>query len=161
MRLKPSENGKLNKPKKLAQNGLEVLHFIHTRINSSRVELAREVGLSPASMTAIVHDLIEKRLVVESGRESSTLGRKPVSLSIRSDAAYLLGVDLGSYFLRVVIADMNGKVIYKSQTETQISEGRTKVMDRMCKFMRLAMKESGLPKGRHQGHRYWTLRRHR
>lgn len=151
MRLKPSVNGKLSKPKKLAQNELDVLHFIHTRINSSRVELAREVGLSPASMTAIVHDLIEKRLVVESGRESSTLGRKPVSLSIRSDAAYLLGVDLGSYFLRVVIADMNGKLIYKSQTETQLSEGRTRVMDRMCKFMRLAMKESGLPKGAIKG----------
>ena len=151
MRFKPSVNGKLSKPKKLVQNELDVLHFIHTRINSSRVELAREVGLSPASMTAIVHDLMEKRLVVESGRESSALGRKPVSLSIRSDAAYLLGVDLGSYFLRVVIADMNGKLIYKSQTGTQLSEGRTRVMDRMCRFMRLAMKESGLSKGAIKG----------
>src|ERR1700722_3866437 len=147
VRLKLSGNRKLNKPQKVAQNELDVLRFIHTRINSSRVELAREVGLSAASMTAIVHDLIEKRLVVESGRGSSTLGRKPVSLSIRSDAAYLLGVDLGTYFLRVVIADMNGKVIHKSQTETKISEGRTIVMERMGKFIRTAMRESKLPKG--------------
>ena len=46
---------------------------------------------------------------------------------------------------------MNGKVIHKSQTETKISEGRTTVMDRMCKFIRLAMKESKLPKGAIKG----------
>jgi N-acetylglucosamine repressor len=151
MRLISARPGKTEKPKKLVQNELDVLQFIHTRINSSRVELAREVGLSAASMTAIVHDLLEKRLVVESGRESSTLGRKPVSLSIRSDAAYLLGVDLGSYFLRVVITDLNGKIAYKRMIETRIADGQAKVMDRMCKFIRLAMKDSGLPRGAIKG----------
>jgi glucokinase-like ROK family protein len=151
MKLNPAKARDTTKPKKLAQNELDVLDFIHTQINSSRVELARQVRLSPASMTAIVHELIERRLVVECGRESSAVGRKPVSLGIRSDIAYLVGVDLGSFFLRVVITDMNGRIVHKQQTETRVYEGRTKVMERTYKFVRLAIKESGLAKGTIKG----------
>lgn len=151
MKLNRAKARDTTKPKKLAQNELDVLDFIHTQISSSRVELARQVRLSPASMTAIVHELIERRLVVECGRESSAVGRKPVSLGIRSDIGYLVGVDLGSFFLRVVITDMNGRIVHKQQTETRVYEGRTKVMERTYKFVRLAMKESGLAKGTIKG----------
>src|SRR2546430_95995 len=68
-------------PKSL-QNELRVLHFIHANRTISRVDLVKRTGWSPASVTGIVRRLISKGLVVESGKNSSNLGRRPVSLSV-------------------------------------------------------------------------------
>ncbi len=148
---KLSRRDRTSKPSKSIQNELQVLHLIHDRINRSRVELARDMGLSGASMTAIAQDLMHKGLVVETGRESSTLGRKPVSLSIRGDAAYVLGVDIGSRLMRVVVTDMNGRILHKNEADSAMAEGRASVVARMCTFIRQAMKDAKLPKGAIKG----------
>ena len=87
---------------KLEQRELALLHLIHSGVNNSRLELARQAGLSPASITTIVQRLMSKGLIVEAEPAKSHLGRRPVPLEIRKDAAYLVGVDLGSFFLRIV-----------------------------------------------------------
>ena len=128
------------------QNELNVLSDIHSRPNISRVELARHTGLSPACVGAIVNRLLTKGLVVESGRTSSAKGRKPVSLVLRGDTAHLVGVDIGSHMLRVVIADLLGRCIYKMETESRLSEGRQRVLQRTFRAIRRSIQESGVMK---------------
>jgi predicted NBD/HSP70 family sugar kinase len=90
-----------------------------------------------------VQNLINRGLVVESTTASSKLGRRPVSLEIRSDAAYLIGVDIGSYYLRVVVADVNGNIKYKTQSKTAIPEGRDQVLKRAFEAVHEAILQSG------------------
>ena len=59
--------------------------------------------------------------------------------------AYLVGVDLGSYFLRVLIADVNGQIVYKTQTETHLSRGRDRVLKRTFDAIHKAITESRVP----------------
>jgi predicted NBD/HSP70 family sugar kinase len=129
---------------KLEQKELVVLHLIHSGINSSRLELARQTSLSPASITTIVQRLMAKNLVVESEPARSQLGRRPVPLEIRGDAAYLVGVDIGSFYLRIVVADVNGRIVYKSQGQTAMWEGRKRVLERTFQAVRDAIRESRL-----------------
>jgi glucokinase-like ROK family protein len=124
---------------------LILLRLIHSGMNSSRLELARQAGLSPASITAIVQRLMMKGLVVESEPARSNLGRRPVPLQIRSNAAYVIGVDIGSFYLRIVVTDINGNIIYKHQTQTEMQEGRTRVLDKTFHCVHEAIKQSGLP----------------
>jgi predicted NBD/HSP70 family sugar kinase len=131
-------------PDKLEQKELLVLHLIHSGVNSSRLELARQTSLSPASITTIVQRLIAKDLVVESEPARSQLGRRPVPLEIRRDAAYLVGVDIGTFYLRVVVADINGGIVYKSQSQTAMWEGRKRVLERTFQAVREAIRESRL-----------------
>src|SRR6185437_4916462 len=131
-------------PDKLEQKELVILHLIHSGVNSSRLELARQTGLSPASITTIVQRLMAKELVVESEPTRSQLGRRPVPLEIRRDAAYLIGVDLGSFYLRIVITDINGNIVYKYQTQSQMREGRERVIQRTFEAIHKAIQESGL-----------------
>lgn len=112
------------KKSKLAQKEMRVLVLIHENHDVSRIELAKLTGASAGSMTAMVHRLISKGLVVESARSSSSLGRKPVALSLRKDLGYVVGVDLGSYLTRVVVTDTLGNPSYKAEIETRMADGR-------------------------------------
>jgi len=87
-----------------------LLALIHGNHNMSRIELAKITGASVGSMTAIVRRLILRGLVVESGKGPASLGRKPVSLSLGSELGHVVGIDLGSFLTRVVVADVSGKI---------------------------------------------------
>jgi glucokinase-like ROK family protein len=128
------------------QTEAALLHTIYANDKVSRIDLAKKTGSSAASITATTQRLIAKGMVVETGQGSTHFGRKPVLLSVRDDAAYLVGVDLGSFFLRVLIADLNGHIVYKKQTETHLSEGRDRVLKRTFDAIHQAITESGVPR---------------
>jgi glucokinase-like ROK family protein len=130
--------------KKSSQTELTVFKLIHARTNISRVELAAVSGMSTAAMSGTVHSLLQKRLIVEVPQPSSGLGRRRIALNVRPDLAYVLGVDLGSYNLRVVISDINGKIVHGQRLRTEMSLGRQGVLDRTFTAMRSAIRESGL-----------------
>lgn len=136
---------------KLEQRELDILKLIHGGMNCSRLDLARKADLSPASITAIVQRLIRKGLVVESEPASSHLGRKPVPLEIRRDAGYLIGVDLGSFYLRIVVTDINGKIIYRSQSRTEMGAGRERVLEKAFLSVHQAIRESNIPRAAVKG----------
>jgi len=129
---------------KAIQRELNILQFIHWSGQISRVDLARKTGSSLASLTTIANRLIQRGLIVEVGRGSTRFGRKPVLLAIRDDLAYFVGVDLGTYFLRIVIADINGGIFYKMQMETELYQGRERVLERTLAAIHEAIKKSGI-----------------
>ena len=97
-------------------------------------------------MTAIIRRLMAGGMVIESGKGSTNFGRKPVSLSVRNDLGYLVGVDMGSFLIRVVVTDMIGSVLYKTEMETKMAEGRDRVLSRTFKAIHAALDESQIPK---------------
>jgi N-acetylglucosamine repressor len=130
------------KRSKTAHTELRVLTLIHENHNVSRIELTKLTGASAGSMTAVVRRLIGKGLVVESGKSSAGLGRKPVALSLSKDLGYVVGIDLGSFLTRVVVADMVGNVSYRSEEETRMAEGRESVIARAFDAARKAIRET-------------------
>jgi predicted NBD/HSP70 family sugar kinase len=135
-----------SKTSPLKAKKLAVLHLIHSGLSPFRLSLARKTGFSPALVTLIVKSLIDKGLVIERPTTSSIVGRRPTPLEIRPEVAYLVGVDIGSYYLRVVITDINGKITHETQCKTAILEGRDRVLMRAFRATQQAIQESGLPK---------------
>ena len=131
---------------KSARNELVLLHEIYEHTNASRIELAKHTGLSAACVGGIVNRLLKKGLIVETGESSTSMGRRPVSLSVRNDLAYFVGVDLGSYLLRVVVADMLGRSVFKLETLSRVSEGRQSTLHRVFEAVQKALSECGIAK---------------
>jgi DNA-binding MarR family transcriptional regulator len=65
MTLENPDNKSGGRPTPMQTKELALLHLIHSGVNSSRLELARKTGLSPASITLIVKSLIDKGIVVD------------------------------------------------------------------------------------------------
>ena len=135
-------SGKIHTQDKPEQRELTILRLIHAGFSYSRLDLARRTGLSPALITSIVRNLIQRGLVNEAPAASSAVGRKPIPLQIRSDAGFLIGVDIGSYYSHVVITDMNGVVVYRDQIETAIPDGRLRVVQRVFECVHKAIADS-------------------
>jgi predicted NBD/HSP70 family sugar kinase len=75
----------------------------------SRTEIAIRTGLSKASVSAIIGELVTAGLVKESGSENSLIGRPRVLLRLVDDARMALGVELTLEECRVVVVDLRAK----------------------------------------------------
>jgi predicted NBD/HSP70 family sugar kinase len=72
----------------------------------NRMALSRLTGLSGASVTNVITELLEERLVAETGTEESDGGRPPVQLSINPGFGVLIGVDIGETGVRIEAFDL-------------------------------------------------------
>jgi predicted NBD/HSP70 family sugar kinase len=129
-----------------SEKELEILGLIHARVAMSRAELVELTGLSAGLISAVVRRLIASELVVESGLEPSKLGRRRVALKLCAGTSYTIGVEIGTFFLRVVINDLAGNVCHKVETRTILSDGFTRVMERCFKTIDQAVSDSGINK---------------
>jgi predicted NBD/HSP70 family sugar kinase len=73
---------------------------------SSRQELSEATGLSPASVSNVVRELIREGIVAEAGSVDSDGGRPRVLLQINPDYGYVIGVDVGEIRVRVELFDL-------------------------------------------------------
>jgi len=129
-----------------SEKELEILGLIHARVAMSRAELVELTGLSAGLISAVVRRLIAGELVVESGLEPSKLGRRRVALKLSAGTSYTIGVEIGTFFLRVVINDLAGNVCHKVETRTILSDGFSRVMERCFKTVDQAISDSGISK---------------
>lgn len=79
----------------------------------SRAELAKRTKLTRATVSALVEELIAEHLVVETGTGESSGGRKPVMLELNPQAGYVIGVDVRSTNLLLLVTDMRGAIVRK------------------------------------------------
>jgi predicted NBD/HSP70 family sugar kinase len=80
----------------------------------SRPELSEATGLSPASVSNVVRDLIAEGIVAEAGSVDSDGGRPRVLLQINPDHGYVIGVDVGETRVRVELFDLTMTVRAKA-----------------------------------------------
>ncbi len=82
---------------------LSSLYFDQPR---SRHDLSEATGLSPASVSNVVRELIDEGIVAEAGSVDSDGGRPRVLLQINADYGYVIGVDVGETRVQVELFDL-------------------------------------------------------
>ena len=80
----------------------------------SRADLAKMNNLNKTTTSAIVTNLINDKLVYESGVGESTVGggRKPILLKFNYKSALAISLELGSNYINSAIAYLNGDIIH-------------------------------------------------
>ncbi|KRF01776.1 ROK family protein [Paenibacillus sp. Soil766] len=109
------QTGDLNLVKKI--NKTIVLHHIRTDSPISRARIAEITGLTKATVSSLVNELIESSLAQEIGVGESSGGRKPMMLLFNGTAGYAIGVDLGVHDMLAVLTDLTGKVIREKRIQ--------------------------------------------
>lgn len=88
-----------------------VLDIIRSTNPTSRIELVRETGLTPASISHLVRDLLAEGLVREVGQAESTGGKPRTLLRLNPDAMTAIGIQLGAASVGIVAVNLAGNVI--------------------------------------------------
>jgi predicted NBD/HSP70 family sugar kinase len=94
---------------------------LETIINSkpiSRAAISKQLGLTKATISAIVQDLMNRNLVIEIGSDDTELGRKPILLSFNKKAGYVISVDIGVETISALLTDLQGEDCSLKQIKT-------------------------------------------
>lgn len=117
--------------KPLAQ---QVLERIRSAGRISRSDVAKDLGVSPGSVTAIVTGLMEAGLVRENPKPQRDLsrGRPPVELSLVPEARHVVGMTLRDGLHHAVVTDFTGQVI--ADAALPCAPGRKEPSDRLAEI---------------------------
>jgi predicted NBD/HSP70 family sugar kinase len=82
---------------------------------TSRIELARATGGSPATIGKIVQQLLSAGVLAEENPIETARGRRPILLKPSKDLGFIMGIDIGLVNLRVILADLQGTILASAQ----------------------------------------------
>ena len=102
-------------------NRTAILRMIGISGPIARTELARRLGLSPATVTSITRELIESGLVRVADRAPSNGGRPALLLEIVGGAASAFGVKVAPDHLVGVLVDLDAEVIEKFEERLDLT----------------------------------------
>lgn len=83
------------------QNKHWIYELIKERGPLTKPALAKETKMSPTSISRIVNELVEERLISESEYESSGVGRNAIRLELNKDARWSLGIEIDMNIIRL------------------------------------------------------------
>jgi predicted NBD/HSP70 family sugar kinase len=88
------------------ENRAAVLWSLYLSQLRSRQELGAATGLSAASVTNVIRELIDEGIVIETGLAESDGGRPRAMLGMNPRYGYVIGVDIGETRTRVELFDL-------------------------------------------------------
>lgn len=99
-----------------------ILHRIYTKHTISRIDIANETGMTPATVSLTTAKMLESGLIRELGEDLTghdSVGRKKIMLSVRSSYSYYVGAEIAEKFLAFVLTDNIGTLIEKKTIRTK------------------------------------------
>ncbi|HUG86125.1 MAG TPA: ROK family protein [Euzebya sp.] len=92
-------------------NSRLTLQVVMASGQTSRADIARQTGLTRATVSALVGDLIAEDLLREAGQGESAGGKPPTLLEINADARQLIAVDTSATPFRAALLTLSADVV--------------------------------------------------
>ena len=78
----------------------------------SRADVARATGLTKATVSDLVYELIQQGLVAESRYAETAVGKPPLLLEVERDGRHLICIDLANQEFRGAVVNLRGEFIH-------------------------------------------------
>jgi N-acetylglucosamine repressor len=92
-----------------------VLDYIRKHGPINRSEIAKQTKIGQSTVTNIIEEFLQSKLVLEAGTAISTGGRKPVLLQFNNEYAYTFGVKIEETRIRIALTNLNADIVYKKE----------------------------------------------
>ena len=123
-----------------AINRSAILNTIKKHVAIPRAEIARLTGLSPATVTGIVAELIQENLVFEKETGDSSGGRRPIMLAINPHGGCVVGIKVMEDHALGALTDLEatplGKQSYplRDTTPAGVSQSLSELVSELLKM---------------------------
>ena len=127
----------------------QIFELIRAAGTMPRVQVARDLGLSPATVTTLTSELIELGLLEEisapRGSGDSGRGRPPVALGVRAPAHLVAGIKMSDQSQTAVILDFAGNQIAEDVIEVRWgTQPLADLLDATDRLLDGVLKKAGL-----------------
>lgn len=139
------KRGSINQSFQKENNIAVVLRALHADAGCTRVKLAEMTGLTQASITKIITQLIEWGAVSELESVGTGVGRKATLLHLNSENYRVAAVRINRNYINVAIYDMDGRLYDMARCETNSQEGARRSVERMIQLLRGLLSRADVP----------------
>lgn len=138
------------------RRNLSILDSIRRGGEISRADISKLTDLNIVTISNYVSNYVKKKLVLETGLDISSGGRRPELLKINPEYGYSIGIDLGPPHLAMeasvvgVILDATGKVIATEKVQKE-KESFEKLTEKVIGLTESLINNSGIPQSNIHG----------
>lgn len=129
----------------LSKHRTELLARLRPGRTATRTDLARETGLSAATVSRITRSLVRGRVLREVPGKAPSVGRPVLGLEINAGAGCVLGVSLLYPGLRTAILDLRGGVLRQGEAPLDLRGGPEGVLRTLRRAVESSLRK--LPPG--------------
>ena len=115
----------------------------------TQAELSRSTGLSSATISNIVRQMIENKLVTTEPTTSS--GRRALSVRLIDTGAVAAGIDIGRRHIRVVLATLGYQILHEASIPLPLGHSAGEGMDAASALLNHVLMEAGVERHRVMG----------
>lgn len=105
---------KITKKQQLVKS--TILNAIYVNGPISRIDISKETGITPATISSFTNDMIQENLVCELGEadnDTTRAGRKRILLAVNGQHSYYIGVELSEKYMTFVLTNNVGQSLEK------------------------------------------------
>lgn len=95
-------------------NRLTIIRHILDKKDISRARISEDTGLNKATVSTIVKEWMNLRLVEENTTGDSNGGRKPIILTLAESAGYCIAVDMGVTRVNLILVNIKNEIVARS-----------------------------------------------
>ena len=92
-----------------------ILDALRFNGNMSRADLSRHLNMSFPAISSNAKGLLEANYIMEVGAGDNSLGRKSTLLAFNAERGFIIGVDLGRFRIRMMLADLLGNEVASTE----------------------------------------------
>ncbi|WP_082389878.1 ROK family transcriptional regulator [Ornatilinea apprima] len=110
---------------------------------SSKEELVDYTGYSRSKVNRVIQSLLDKRIIVETGKSKNTGGRRAVIFSLNGQLGLVAGVYVGATSIDLVLTDLSGRWLARSSEVAFVKDGPYKTLDRISEIIGQMVSSNG------------------
>lgn len=145
--LQPAAAGINSSNIKLHNISAILLNLLHNT-NVSRVSLAQLIGVSTATITNLVAELVEQGLIVEEGfirnNGQANVGRPQKALSLVPNSRYAIGIHIDVGRVYITLTNICGDVLDKRSFEHQLHTAWHQVMNQVADMVESVIRDNSI-----------------
>lgn len=126
-------------------NATLVLNIIREQGPLSRAQIAKISGLTKATVSEIINDLLREKIIFEGGvSEQTGQGRKGILINFDPHARLGIGIDLGGTKITFSLFNLDAAILYEKREETYQTDDRHAFIDLLSNSIASFIVESGI-----------------
>ncbi|MGI5895063.1 MAG: winged helix-turn-helix transcriptional regulator [Candidatus Merdivicinus sp.] len=131
------------------RNRMQILRLLRRNGPTSRIDIAREIGITKAAVTIITNEMIQDGILYEKGEQRNpdvraTRGRKKILLDICATYKVDLGIVLEGHSLYIGVSTLWGEVIEKQTVSVAPGASREEILIQMEEVYRQLLYKNDL-----------------
>jgi len=125
------------------RKNLAILELIRKKGSISRTEISKITDINIVSISNYVKDYIDKKILLETGWDVSSGGRRPELVELNKKNIYVMGLDAGSAAVSAVITDLSINTLARVRIPSP-SAGIEATTEKLLEAVLEAVKKAGV-----------------